>query len=534
RLVSRIRTTLDTEVGIRALFETPTIAGLAAGIDDTTNDVRARLEPRERPERVPVSFAQRRLWFLGQLEGPSPTYNLPMATRLRGRVDVEILRAALSDVVERHESLRTVFGQTEDGQPYQQVVSLESVQLAFAVVDVDEAGLSDALRAEAAVGFDLAREFPLRARLFRLGQDEYVLMLVVHHIAADGWSMAPLARDLSVAYAARLEGGAPVWEPLSVQYADYTLWQQETLGSEDDSDSLIAAQLDYWAHTLTGIPEQLELPTDRPRPATASHEGDTVALHVPAEVHQRLLRLSQDHNASLFMTAQTALAVLLTRMGAGSDIPIGTPVAGRTDEALDELVGFFVNNLVLRTDTSGDPTFTELLQRVRERDLEAFAHQDVPFERLVEVINPQRSMSRHPLFQVMLAFHNNTQADLDLPGLEASPHNINTTAAKFDLTVNFTELRTPEGHPDGLAARIDYRTDLFDRQTVETLGTRLARILEAVVATPDAPIGTIDILDPTERHQLLAGWNDTVRDVPAVGLPALFEMQVARTPDAVA
>ena len=435
-----------------------------------------------------MSFAQRRLWFLGQLEGPSPTYNIPMALRLRGRVDVDALRAGLEDVAGRHESLRTVFRQSDDGQPYQLVLGPEEAELALAVSEVDEAGLAQALRAEAGAGFDLAREIPVRARLFVLGRDECVLMLVVHHIAADGWSMAPLAQDLSAAYAARLAGHAPAWEALPVQYADYTLWQREVLGSEDDPDSVISGQLRYWSETLAGVPEQLELPTDRPRPAVASHEGDTVALRVPAEVHERLVQLSRDSGASVFMTVQAALAVLLTRLGAGTDIPIGTPAAGRTDEALDDLIGFFVNNLVLRTDTSGDPSFTELLERVRERDLAAFAHQDVPFERLVEVINPQRSMSRHPLFQVLLSFQNNAQAVVELPGLAVSQEALRGAVARFDLTVNLGEVHSAEGRPDGLAGRIDYRTDLFDRHTAEALGARLVRVLEAVATTPDVPI----------------------------------------------
>ncbi|MGW7050072.1 condensation domain-containing protein, partial [Streptomyces avermitilis] len=443
-------------------------------------------------------------------------------------------RAALKDVAGRHESLRTVFRQSDDGQPYQLVLSPEEAELALAVSEVDEAGLAQALRAEAGLGFDLAVQVPWRARLFVLGRDECVLMLVVHHIAADGWSMAPLAQDLSAAYAARLAGHAPAWEALPVQYADYTLWQREVLGSEDDPDSVISGQLRYWSETLADIPEQLELPTDRPRPAVASHEGDTVALRVPAEVHERLSELARGSGASVFMAVQAALAALLTRLGAGTDIPIGTPIAGRTDEALDDLIGFFVNNLVLRTDTSGDPSFAELLERVRERDLGAFAHQDVPFERLVEVINPQRSMSRHPLFQVMLAFHNNTQAVLELPGLDVGYEPLGSMAAKFDLTVNLGELHTNEGRPDGLIGRIDYRTDLFDPQTVEVLGARLVRVLEAVTANPDAPIGRIDVLDPFERDRLLVGWNDTGRDVSAAVLPGLFEAQVAVMPDAVA
>ncbi|MFD5254712.1 amino acid adenylation domain-containing protein, partial [Streptomyces bobili] len=526
RLVSRIRSTLGVEVEIRALFDAPTVAELALRLGGVGQGARVGVGAWVRPGRVPVSFAQRRLWFLGQLDGPSATYNIPMAMRLHGRVEVEALQAALGDVAGRHESLRTVFHQAEDGQPYQHILSPADTQLAFSVTETDEAGLEAALRAEAATGFDLARDIPVRARLFVLGPDEYVLMLVVHHIAADGWSMAPLARDLSTAYAARVSGGAPAWEDLPVQYADYALWQQEVLGSEDDPDSVITAQLGYWTQTLAGLPEQLELPTDRPRPAVASHDGDTVTLRIPADLHEQLLKLSHQHGTSLFMTTQAALAVLLTRMGAGTDIPIGTPVAGRTDEALDDLIGFFVNNLVLRTDTSGDPSFVELLERVRERDLEAFAHQDVPFERLVEVINPERSMSRHPLFQVMLSFQNNTQPDLDLPGLAVSPEGLRGAVARFDLTVNLGELHTTEGQPNGLAGRIDYRTDLFDRQTIEALAVRLNRILKAVVTAPEAPVSSIDILEPVERHRLVSGWNDTVREVPAVVVSELFEAQV--------
>ncbi|MGW7276185.1 non-ribosomal peptide synthetase, partial [Streptomyces sp. NPDC054864] len=481
-----------------------------------------------------MSFAQRRLWFLAQLEGSSATYNLPMALRLRGRVDTEALRAALVDVVGRHESLRTVFRQAEDGQPHQHVLKTADVTVPLTAYDTDEAGLGDALCAEAAVGFDLAEEIPVRARLFRLGQDECVLMLVLHHIAADGWSMAPLARDLSTAYGARLEGDAPGWEALPVQYADYTLWQQEVLGNEEDPDSVVSAQLQYWNETLAGVPEQLELPVDHPRPAVASSRGDTVPLRVPAEVHERLAELARDSGASVFMTVQAALAALLTRMGAGTDIPIGTPVAGRTDEALDDLIGFFVNTLVLRTDTGGDPSFTELLERVRERDLEAFAHQDVPFERLVEVVNPERSMSRHPLFQVMLSFQNNSRPALELPGLDVAHEPLDDVAARFDLTIALGERHTPRGRPDGLTGRIEYRTDLFDRPTAEALAARLTRVLEAVTAAPDAPLHSLDVLAPAERHQLLADWNDTTRDLPATLLPGLVEERAAEAPDAVA
>ncbi|MFI1338495.1 amino acid adenylation domain-containing protein, partial [Streptomyces sp. NPDC020845] len=483
-----------------------------------------------------MSFAQRRLWFLGQLEGLSGTYNVPLSLRLRGRLDVGALRLAVGDVVRRHESLRTVFPQV-DGQPFQRIVEAGVAVPSFEVVDVvgvGEGELAGLLVREAGAGFDLSCDLPLRVRLFVLGADEFVLLVVVHHIAADGWSMAPFARDLSLAYAARVAGGVPGWEPLEVQYADYTLWQREVLGSEDDPDSVISRQLAYWTAALVGVPEQLELPVDRPRPAVASHVGGSVTVRVPAGVHGRLVELAQGSGASVFMVVQAALAVSLMRMGAGCDIPIGTAVAGRTDDALDDLVGFFVNTLVLRTDVSGDPTFRELVERVRETDLAAYAHQDVPFERLVEVLNPQRSMARHPLFQVMLSFQNNTRPDLTMPGLEITHQPLQDVSARFDLTLNLGEHRAEDGAPNGMTGRLDYRTDLFDQTTIEAMAARFVRVLEAIAADPDVPVGRIDVLGEAERRQLLVEWNDTAHAVPDVVVPELFEAQVARTPDAMA
>ncbi|WP_236568153.1 condensation domain-containing protein, partial [Nocardiopsis sp. FR6] len=250
--------------------------------------------------------------------------------------------------------------------------------------------------------FDLEREVPVRAWLLREGPEEHVLVLVVHHIAGDGWSMAPLLRDLGRAYRDRVGGRAPDWEPLEVQYADYALWQHGLLSGSGGTDSPLEVQTDFWRDALSGVPEVLDLPADCSRPAVASYTGDVLSFEVPADVHQRLVRVAAEHDVTLFMVLQAALAVLLDRMGAGSDVPIGTPVAGRDDEGLEDLVGFFVNTLVLRTDTSGDPGFGELLSRVRESDLAAFAHQDLPFDRLVEAVNPARSTAHHPLFQVML------------------------------------------------------------------------------------------------------------------------------------
>ncbi|WP_327215072.1 amino acid adenylation domain-containing protein [[Kitasatospora] papulosa] len=482
---------------------------------------------------IPLSFAQYRLWFLEELEGPSATYNVPMALRLRGVLDRDALRSALTDVVGRHESLRTVFPSV-DGHPEQRIMDVEKLSVPFHVAAVDEAGLTEALAEAAGHEFDLSAEAPLRAYLFTVGRDENVLLLVMHHIAGDGWSRVPLTGDLSRAYAARVTGGAPVWSPLPVQYADYTLWQRELLGSEDDPGSVVSEQLAYWREALAGLPEELELPVDRPRRAEISREGGEVAFQIPAEVHKQLVTLARKRGASLFMVLQAGLAALLSRLGAGEDIPLGSPVAGRTDEALDDLVGFFVNTLVLRTDVSGDPTFTELLDRVRQSDLAAFAHQDIPFERLVEDLAPARSTARHPLFQVMLGLQNNTQALLELPGLTTEVIPAHITSAKFDLDFDLSEEFTSEGRPNGVHGRVIYASTLFDEATVEGIARRFVGLLEQVAGDASLTVGQLELLSEAERRQVLEEFNDTAREIEPATLPELFEAQVARTPDAVA
>ncbi len=537
RLISRIRAVLGVELSIRNLFQAPTVAGVADHLrsgSDQAGRIRPVLEPRNRPALLPLSAAQRRLWFLAQMEGPSATYNAPLGLRLRGALDTSALRAALSDVVERHEALRTVFPE-QDGEPFQQVLVGERAVPLLHVQDcADEDALTAAVKEAEHCVFDLSADLPIRAFLFGVGAQEHVLVLVVHHIATDGWSLAPLMCDLTTAYETRCAGAEPQWTALPVQYADYTLWQQDLLGAAEDPDSRLAEQLKYWAGALAGVPDQLELRFDRPRPVVASYRGGRVEWSVEPELHARLKELAATHHVTLFMVLQAGLAALLSKLGAGTDVPIGTSVAGRTDVALDDLVGFFINTLVLRTDTSGDPTFAELLDRVRETDLAAFAHQDVPFEQLVEVLNPARSTAHQPLFQIMLVVQNNDEATLELPGLEVTAEPPTYSAEKFDLTVAFAETHAESGAPGGLTAVFSYATDLFDQATIEAMAGRLVRLLEAVAADPDQIPSHLDVLSEEERHRLLVEWNDTAVEIPQQWAHELFEAQVRRTPTATA
>ncbi|UBI40840.1 amino acid adenylation domain-containing protein [Streptomyces mobaraensis] len=526
RLISRIRSVLGVELGVRALFGAPTVAGLAACLADGVT-ARPAVTRRVRPEVLPLSFAQQRLWFLDRFE-QSPTYNAPFAFRVRGEVDVAALRSAVGDVVGRHESLRTVFPAVE-GEPFQRILAPGEASVELKVVRCAAEEVTARFHEEAFTPFRLADELPFRVSLFTTATDDHVLLLTLHHIASDGWSEVPLLRDLSIAYEARRAGGVPRWEPLPVQYGDYTLWQRELLEETGKE------QAEFWAEALAGLPEELALPTDRPRPAQPTHAGGLVHFDIPAELHTRLETLARDHGATLFMTLQATLATLLTRLGAGTDIPLGTATAGRTDQALDELVGFFVNTLVLRTDTSGDPTFAELLRRVRETDLAALAHQDLPFERLVEELNPERTSARHPLFQTMFVLQNNAEATLDLPGTSITPRQLDAAPTKFDLDFTFAERHTADGTPAGLRGTLHYAADLFDHGTATSLTQRLLRLVTAVTEAPDTPVGTLDLLSPQESSRILTQWNDTARALPDDRLPhEVFEEHARRTPDATA
>ncbi|WP_197287800.1 non-ribosomal peptide synthetase, partial [Streptomyces apocyni] len=531
RLISRIRTALGAELPIRVLFEAPTVAALADRLSGAQR-ARTALTRVERPEVVPLSFAQRRLWFLNRFQPSDASYNIPVALRLSGDLDRDALEAALGDVVARHESLRTVFPEV-DGAARQQVLSMDAARVALSVVETDEEALGALLADATGAAFDLTVEVPLRAWLFSMAGDEHVLLLVLHHIAGDGWSMGPLARDLAAAYTARCGGTEPQWSPLPVQYADYTLWQRDVLGTEDDPESPISQQLTHWTTALAGLPEELGLPTDRPRPAASDFPSDAISLTLPPQLHADLLALARDSGTSLFMVLQAALSALYTKLGAGHDIPIGTAIAGRTDEALDHLVGFFINTLVLRTDTSGNPTFRELLNRTRTTNLTAYAHQDLPFERLVEALNPERSLTRHPLVQTMLSLQTAAVADISLPGLRAEREPVGVATAKFDLAFELAERKAADGAPEGIDGVVHFSRDLFDRASVDTLAARLVRLLEAVAADPKRPIGQVEVLSADERRAQ-EQWNDTAREVSRAPLPELFQAQAGRTPQTVA
>ncbi|WP_156662515.1 non-ribosomal peptide synthetase, partial [Mycobacterium sp. 1274761.0] len=454
RLIAAVNKSLGAGLSVRALFEAPTVAQLAPRVG-AAGDGLAPLVAGPRPAVVPLSFAQNRLWFIDQLQGPSAVYHMAVALQLDGRLDVAALQAAVGDAVARHESLRTLVV-VSGGAPQQLVLPAEQIEVGWRVVDAADwqpGELQKAIDAVVGEPFDLATGIPLRAKLFRISDVEHVLVAVVHHIAADGWSITPLVTDLSVAYAARCAGRAPGWVPLPVQYVDYTLWQRDQLGDLDDPDSRIAAQLAYWEQALGDMPERLALPTDRPYPPVADYRGATVAVDWPAAVQQQVARVAREHNATSFMVVQAALAVLLAKLSASNDVAVGFPIAGRRDPALDDLVGFFVNTLVLRVEVTGDPTAAELLAQVRARSLAAYEHQDVPFEVLVERLNPTRSLTHHPLIQVILAWQNfagqdhDPAAALDLGDVQVTSLPADTESARVDLTFSLAERWSEAGDP---------------------------------------------------------------------------------------
>ncbi|MFD5799621.1 condensation domain-containing protein, partial [Streptomyces diastatochromogenes] len=496
---------------------------------------------------IPLSYAQRRIWFINRFEGPSSTYNIPLLLRFHGTLDAAALRTAFQDVMARHEVLRTVFGEV-DGEPFQRILDPSEVELPWkdwGRVTPDR--VPGVISSVTSGWFDLSADVPLRGSLVQSGDDEFLLVLVIHHIAGDGASLAPLARDVSVAYRARVAGRAPEWTELPVQYADYAVWQREELGDLTDPESLLSVQAAYWREELADVSKPLPLPLDRPRPEVASHRGGSVEIGLPTETRTRVEAMARAHGATVSMVFQAALTVLLHRMGGGDDVTVGSPIAGRTDEALNDLVGFFVNSWVLRVRLSSDSSFARVLEQVRQKALAAYENQDVPFERLLELLRPERSAAHHPLFQVVLAWQNNEPPELDMPGVTVSMEPIPTGTAKFDLFFNLA----PDESDGSVMGEIEYATDLFDRSTVEEIAARFVRVVEQVVADPEITVGAVDVpalgteaalpdvagrsLDADERHKILVEWNDTAHDFPCPGpLQLLFEEQARLRPDAVA
>ncbi|MFF5157806.1 amino acid adenylation domain-containing protein [Streptomyces sp. NPDC000348] len=480
RLLARLRHETGAEIPITALFEEPTPAALAERLAVPADGSlpRPALGDAVRPQRIPLSYAQERMWFLNRLDESAATYNIPLLVPLGADPDTDALRAALGDLADRHEILRTVIAE-HDGVPYQRILPPGGLRPVLRHVDCPDTETAAHVAAALRHRFDLTAESPLAVWL--LGS---TLLFVLHHSAADGWSLRPFADDLGTAYAARRAGRAPDWTPLPVQYADYALWQRALLAPGPDGPGRLERLTAHWRTALDGLPEECTLPGDRPRPTTPRGGGAHVERAIDTDLHQALLRLADREGASLFMVLHTAVSALLTRCGAGEDIVLGTPVAGRTESGLDPLIGLITNTLVLRADTSGDPAFRDLLARLRTTDLAALDHQDLPFDRLVEDLNPPRTPGRHPLFQVMLALQNNAPAVLELDGTRTALRPTATGTAKFDLFVDVLENHTPEGAPDGLTLHVEYATDLYDAATAEEFARALHDVLRTVGADP--------------------------------------------------
>ncbi|MCX5046521.1 amino acid adenylation domain-containing protein [Aldersonia sp. NBC_00410] len=530
RAVARINASIDGTVALRDLFDAPTAAQLATRIDGADDGpVRPLLRPYDRPQHVPLSPAQQRMWFLNRFDRDSAAYNMPMAIRLTGELDIAALHAAVADVIDRHEVLRTVYPETADGAV--QVILPATRAIPQLVVErVSESVVAQRILQLAAEPFDVTTAVPLRGALLELAPDEHVLVMVLHHIAGDGWSFAPLARDVMLAYTARLCGEAPQWQPLDVQYADFALWQRDLLGDEADSESLAAQQVGYWADALAGLPDQLVLPADRPRPALQTYRGGRVAFELDPATHAALDELARAHDASLFMVLHSAFAVLLARLSGSTDIAIGSPVAGRGDRMLDELIGMFVNTMVFRSAVDPSAAFTDLLADTRERDLRALAHADVPFERLVEVLDPVRTTAWHPLFQVGFSFENLSPTEFELPGLRVSQVDVDAGISQFDLHLVVVDGRDAAGAATGIEGHFTYAADIFDPDTVQGIGERFARVLHGIVADPARPVGDLALLGPAEHNRILNDWNATAAAVPSGTLADLVDAQVARTP----
>ncbi len=526
RLVSRIRTTLGVELAIRVLFEAPTVDKLSGRLREGGRK-RPGLEGRARPERLRLSYAQQRLWFLDQLEGTSTEYNMPQALRLKGELDRGALEKTINAIVERHESLRTHFAMVE-GEPVQ-VIERE-LRIAVPLEDLSGKGEEEreervkaAMREEASKPFDLSRGPVVRMSLLKLGEQEHVLLRTMHHIVSDGWSQGVFNREFMVLYEAFREGRESPLKELGVQYADFAMWQREWLegGALDEG-------LKYWKEKLEGIPEELELPRDHARPAVQTFGAEVCQVSLTKELTAGLKRISRESQATLYMTMLAGFAVLLSRYSGQEDIVVGSPIANRQEAQLEEMIGFFVNTLVMRVKVEGEKSFRELLGEVRRTALEAYRYQDVPFERLVEELAPQRSLNRTPIFQALFAMQNTPRTALELKALEAVPVEKNEQRVGFDLEIYALE------NEESIQLHLLYNRDLFEGWRMEQMARHYVRVLEAVVGDGEGAVGRIDLLSAGERRRMLEEWNETKVELPETTLPELFEAQVERSPEAVA
>ncbi|MCF8609817.1 amino acid adenylation domain-containing protein [Gordonia sp. HY285] len=532
RLAARAAEALDTEVSVRDVFDAPTVRELVAAVAGRARAAAPITAVVPRPAHIPLSFAQQRMWFINQLEPDSAAYNIPLAVWIDGDLDDDTFRAALTDVLTRHEVLRTVFatGPTGNGQQVITPISRLTDLLDVAVVD----RLDDVLAAVHA-GFDVRTDLPIRARLMHQG-DRTALLLVLHHIAGDGQSLAPLLRDVVTAYLARAAGSPPAWEPRPIEFADFALWQHRELGSVDDTDSVVGRQLDYWGPQLTGLPDVLDLPTDRPRPAVATMAGAKAEFTVPADVAARIKTFAARVDATPFMVVHAGLAAVLARLAAVDDVAVGTHVGGRGQAVLDDMIGMFVNTLVLRTQVRSSMSFTELVRQARGVGLDALANADVPFEYLVERLDPARSQAFAPLMQVQLSFDQDSGADvertrsLDVAGLTVTPIDPGAPVAQVDLTVGVWTA----GDGEDWAGSIIYATDLFDESTVVAFADRLVRMLDDLTATPDRAVGDVDLRTDDERRETDRLAVGASHDVAPSVLPDLLYSQIEASPAATA
>jgi amino acid adenylation domain-containing protein len=525
RVVSQLRQA-GFSAALRDLFTAPQLCDLADVLDRREGSVVLPLVRADRSARLPLSFAQQRLWFLSQLDGLDTAYHIPFGLRLSGAVDGAALGLALDRLVARHEALRTSFG-VVDGEPFQDIGPPDT---GFPLVREDvsgtadpEAALAALARAEAEAPFDLGSGLPVRGRLVRLGGEAHVLLVTLHHIVADGWSMAVLMRELGALYRAFGAGRPDPLPPLALQYADYAVWQRTWLSGE-----VLERQAAYWREALAGAPVLLELPADRKRPARQDFAGGMVELELDAGLTAALKALSRRYGLTLFMTLLSGWALVLSRLSGQRDVVVGAPIANRTRPEVEGLIGFFVNTLALRVELSGAPTVEALLARVKAAALGAQDHQDLPFEQVVELIQPPRSLAHSPLFQVMFAWQNNAVETLELPGLATEGFRVERDVAKFDLTLNLAE------QGDRIVGGIEYARALFDRETVARYGDYLRNVLIAMAADPGQPASRVPLLGAAERERLLVEWNRTEAEHPRCCVHQLFEAQAARTPDAVA